>query len=158
MTFGVLFEEKQTKKGISSLFSVAKKFLVPNDVRVFSEEEVTRRESCRFVFFSSSQPVFSVLGPRIQFGHLSSSASHSEPSQAIFQTKKIAAQKERARTLFEFFFVCLFATIRERTTYTRAERATRRSLRSAATLFARARARCKFKPVKVLFFFQTITF
>ena len=107
MTFGVLFEEKQTKKGISSLFSVAKKFLVPNDVRVFSEEEVTRRESCRFVFFSSSQPVFSVLGPRIQFGHLSSSASHSEPSQAIFQTKKIAAQKERARTLFEFFFFCL---------------------------------------------------
>ena len=150
MTFGVLFEEKQTKKGISSLFSVAKKFLVPNDVRVFSEEEVTRRESCRFVFFSSSQPVFSVLGPRIQFGHLSSSASHKRSLQHFKRRKLRHKKSERVRCSSSFFlFVCLQRF--ERTTFTRArihsrtraERATRRSLRSAATLFARARARCR---------------
>ena len=147
--------EKERKK------EKKKKILVPNRCSsFFREEEVTRRELLPVRF--SSEFVGFHFGPRIQFEHLSSSASHSETSKAIFQTKRLRHTKRASayvvRVLF-FLFDCLqrFASgqlLRARIhSHTSAERAKRRSLKSAATLFPRARARCgKFKPVKVLFF------
>ena len=147
--------EKERKK------EKKKKILVPNRCSsFFREEEVTRRELLPVFVFLPRVRGFSFWATNSE--HLSSSASHSETSKAIFQTKRLRHTKRASayvvRVLF-FLFDCLqrFASgqlLRARIhSHTSAERAKRRSLKSAATLFPRARARCgKFKPVKVLFF------
>jgi len=131
----------------------------------FSEEEVKAlpvRFSSEFVGFHFRFWATNSIRTLVVF-----CVAQAEPS--TFQTKKIAAQKERARALFEFvFFVCLFATVRADNFYARAHSLTHTRGKSDETLVeicrytfcARARSLSvrKFKPVTVLFFFQTITF
>ena len=130
----------------------------------FREEGVEKRESCRFVFSSSVSRGFSAL-----LGHEFNSNTcrllrRTARLQAIFQTKKIAAQKERAHTLFEFFFVCKgWSTRRVDYYYARIHSHTRKGRRDARVLllhFLRARAlvAVNLNPSKFFFFFQTITF
>jgi len=92
--------EKERKK------EKKKKILVPNRCSsFFREEEVTRRELLPVRF--SSEFVGFHFGPRIQFEHLSSSASHSETSKAIFQTKRLRHTKRASAYVVRVLFFCL---------------------------------------------------
>ena len=103
-----------SKKGISySMFFALlrkrkkderkKKFLVPTDVfEFFSEEE--KSKLCRFVFLPSSWVFIFDFGPRIQFGHLSSSASHKRSLQHFKRRKLRHKKSERIRCSSSFLF------------------------------------------------------
>ena len=162
-----------SKKGISySMFFALlrkrkkderkKKFLVPTDVFefFFGRREVKAlpvRFSSEFVGFHFRFWATNSIRTLVVF-----CVAQAEPS--TFQTKKIAAQKERARALFEFFFVCKgWSTRRVDYYYARIHSHTRKGRRDARVLllhFLRARAlvAVNLNPSQFFFFFQTITF
>jgi len=126
----------------------------------FSEEEVKAlpvRFSSEFVGFHFRFWATNSIRTLVVF-----CVAQAEPS--TFQTKKIAAQKERARALFEFFFVCKgWSTRRVDYYYARIHSHTRKGRRDARVLllhFLRARAlvAVNLNPSQFFFFFQTITF
>jgi len=128
----------------------------------FSEEE--KSKLCRFVFLPSSWVFIFDFGPRIQFGHLSSSASHKRSLQHFKRRKLRHKKSERVRCSSSFLFAKV-GVLDAWTITTRAFTRTRgkgdETLEFCCYTFcARARSLSvrKFKPVTVLFFFQTITF
>ena len=143
-----------------------KKILVPTDVFEFFSRRRSREERelpVRFFFISQPGGFSALLGHEFN-SNTCRLLRRTARLQAIFQTKKIAAQKERAHTLFEFFFVCKgWSTRRVDYYYARIHSHTRKGRRDARVLllhFLRARAlvAVNLNPSKFFFFFQTITF
>jgi len=139
-----------------------KKFLVPTDVFEFFFGRRSQSSAGSF-FFRVRGFSFSILGHEFN-SDTCRLLRRTSGAFNIFQTKKIAAQKERARALFEFFFVCKgWSTRRVDYYYARIHSHTRKGRRDARVLllhFLRARAlvAVNLNPSQFFFFFQTITF
>jgi len=97
--FSLCCEKKERKKR-------KKKFWCPIDVRVFFGKKKSREESfCRFVFLPSSW-VF-ILGHEFNSNTCRLLRRTARLQKRYFKRRDCGTQKERARTLFEFFFFCL---------------------------------------------------
>ena len=104
-----LFEKRDLLFGV--LRSAAKKkerwkkekiFGANRCVRVFFRKK--KSKLCRFVFLPSSWVFIFDFGPRIQFGHLSSSASHKRSLQHFKRRKLRHKKSERIRCSSSFLF------------------------------------------------------